>query len=170
MKVAPKQFDMGKLTAPKSVPKEIKMIVESEEPPSAVGVAGGVPGGVAGGALSGILGGTSIGPPPPPPPPPPKPKATVARVGGNVQASKLINQPKPVYPPLAKAARVQGTVKFQATIGKDGKIENLQLLGGPPLLVQAAMQAVQQWTYQPTLLNGDPVDVITTIDVNFTLN
>ena len=109
-------------------------------------------------------------PPPPPPPPPPKPKATVARVGGNVQASKLINQPKPVYPPLAKAARVQGTVKFQATIGKDGKIENLQLLGGPPLLVQAAMQAVQQWTYQPTLLNGDPVDVITTIDVNFTLN
>ena len=93
-----------------------------------------------------------------------------ARVGGNVQASKLINQPKPVYPPLAKAARVQGTVKFQATIGKDGKIENLQLLGGPPLLVQAAMQAVQQWTYQPTLLNGDPVDVITTIDVNFTLN
>ncbi len=92
------------------------------------------------------------------------------RIGGNVQASKLIKQPKPVYPPLAKAARVQGTVKFQATIGKDGTIQNLQMLSGPPLLVQAAMAAVQQWTYQPTLLNGEPVDVITTIDVNFTLN
>jgi protein TonB len=65
---------------------------------------------------------------------------------------------------------VQGTVKFQATISKDGTIQNLQLLGGPPLLVQAAMQAVQQWQYKPTLLNGDPVEVITTIDVNFTLS
>jgi protein TonB len=87
-----------------------------------------------------------------------------------VQASKLINQPKPAYPPLAKAARVQGTVKFSATIGKDGTIQNLELVSGPPLLVQAAMTAVKQWTYQPTLLNGEPVDVITTIDVNFTLN
>ena len=61
--------------------------------------------------------------------------------------AQLLKQPKPVYPPLAKAARVQGTVKFQATIGKDGTIQNLQMLSGPPLLVQAAMQAVQQWTY-----------------------
>ena len=162
---------MGKLTAPKTVPKEIKMIVESEEPPSAAGVVGGVPGGVAGGALGGMLGG-AIAPPPPPPPPPPKPKAPTApiRVGGNVQQANLIKQPKPVYPPLAKAARVQGTVKFQATISKDGTIQNLQLLSGPPLLVQAAMQAVQQWQYKPTLLNGEPVEVITTIDVNFTLS
>ena len=57
-----------------------------------------------------------------------------------------------------------------ATIAKDGTIQNLQLLGGPPLLVQAAMQAVQQWQYKPTLLNGEPVEVITTIDVNFTLS
>jgi protein TonB len=147
------------------------MIVEAEEPPSAAGMIGGVPGGVAGGALSGIIGGIGAAPPPPPPPPKPKPAApTVARIGGNVQASKLIKQPKPVYPPLAKAARVQGTVKFQATIGKDGTIQNLQLLSGPPLLVPSAMAAVQQWTYQPTLLNGEAVDVITTIDVNFTLN
>jgi protein TonB len=87
-----------------------------------------------------------------------------------VQQANLIKQPKPVYPPLAKAARVQGTVKFQATISKDGTIQNLQLLGGPPLLVQAAMQAVEQWQYKPTLLNGEPVEVITTIDVNFTLS
>jgi TonB family protein len=91
------------------------------------------------------------------------------RVGGNVAAQNLINQPPPVYPPLAKTARVQGTVKFEATVGKDGTIQNLHLISGPPLLVQAAMQAVQQWTYRPTLLNGQPVEVITTIDVNFTL-
>ena len=84
--------------------------------------------------------------------------------------ANLISQPKPVYPPLAKAARVQGTVKFQATISKEGTIQNLQLVSGPPLLVQAAMQAVQQWEYKPTLLNGEPVEVITTIDVNFTLS
>ncbi len=92
------------------------------------------------------------------------------RVGGNVQQANLIRQPKPLYPPLAKAARVQGTVKFQATISKEGTIQNLQLLSGPPLLVQAAMQAVKQWVYKPTLLNGEPVEVITTIDVNFTLS
>jgi protein TonB len=170
VKVAPKQFDMGKLTAPKTVPKEIKMIVESEEPPSAAGVIGGIPGGVAGGALSGILGGAGIAPPPPPPPPKPKAPTAPVRIGGNVIQANLIKQPKPIYPPLAKAARVQGTVKFQATISKDGTIQNLQLLGGPPLLVQAALQAVQQWVYKPTLLNGEPVEVITTIDVNFTLS
>ena len=86
-----------------------------------------------------------------------------------MQQANLIKQPKPLYPPLAKAARVQGTVKFQATISKDGTIENLQLLSGPPLLVQAAMDAVKQWRYQPTLLNGDPVDVDTEIDVIFSL-
>ena len=87
-----------------------------------------------------------------------------------MQQANLIKQPKPVYPPLAKAARVQGTVKFQATISKDGTIQNLQLLSGPPLLVTAAKDAVLQWQYKPTLLNGDPVEVITTIDVNFTLS
>ena len=170
VKVAPKQFDMGKLTAPKTVPKEIKMIVESEEPPSAAGVVGGIPGGVAGGALSGILGGTAIAPPPPPPPPKPKPPQAPVRIGGNVQQANLIRQPKPIYPPLAKAARVQGTVKFEAKISKEGSIEDLHLVSGPPLLVQAAMDAVKQWQYKPTLLNGEPVEVITTIDVNFTLS
>jgi protein TonB len=100
----------------------------------------------------------------------PKGPAAPVRVGGNVQQANLIKQPKPSYPPLAKAARVQGTVKFQATISKDGTIQNLQLISGPPLLVQSAMQAVQQWVYKPTLLNGEPVEVITTIDVNFTLS
>jgi len=92
------------------------------------------------------------------------------RVGGAVEAVNLVNKVTPAYPPLAKQARVQGTVSFAATIAKDGTVANLSLLSGPPLLVQAAMQAVQQWIYKPTLLNGNPVEVITTIDVNFTLS
>jgi protein TonB len=87
-----------------------------------------------------------------------------------VAAASLLNQVKPVYPPLAKAARVQGTVKFEAEISKEGAIQNLKLVSGPPLLVQAAMAAVQQWRYRPTMLNGEPVVVLTTIDVNFTLS
>jgi TonB family protein len=92
------------------------------------------------------------------------------RVGGNVQANNIVSQEKPVYPPLAKAARVQGTVSFEATIAPDGTVQNLQVISGPPLLVQAAMQAVQKWVYKPTLLNGNPVTVVTVIDVNFTLS
>ena len=145
------------------------MIVEAEEPPSAAGVIGGVPGGAGGGVLGGIIGGLPAAPPPPPPPPKPKDTAPI-RVGGNVQAANLIKQPQPVYPPLAKAARVQGTVKFEAKISTDGTIRDLKLISGPPLLVQAAMHAVKQWVYKPTLLNGEPVEVLTTIDVNFTLS
>lgn len=92
------------------------------------------------------------------------------RVGGNVQAINLINKVTPVYPPLAKQARVQGTVRFTAFIGKDGHIENLELVSGHPLLVGVAQDAVKQWVYRPTLLNGNPVEVVTQIDVNFTLS
>jgi TonB family protein len=91
-------------------------------------------------------------------------------VAGNVQAANLISSTKPTYPPLAKMARQQGTVSFQATIGKDGTIENLTVLSGPPLLIPAALDAVKTWTYNPTLLNGSPVEVVTIIDVNFTLS
>jgi protein TonB len=92
------------------------------------------------------------------------------RVGGNVQAANLIRKVTPVYPPLAKQARIQGTVRFTAIIGKDGTIQNLQLVSGHPLLVESARQAVTQWQYKPTLLNGEPVEVVTQIDVNFTLS
>lgn len=104
-------------------------------------------------------------------PPVERPPAPVMplRVSTSVQAALLIFGPKPVYPPLAKAARVQGTVRLQAVIGIDGTIRNLRLTSGPPLLVQAAMAAVQQWRYRPTVLNGSPVEVATEVDVNFTL-
>jgi TonB family protein len=91
------------------------------------------------------------------------------RVGGMVASANLISQEKPIYPPIAKAARVQGTVRFDATIGMDGTVQELHVIEGPPLLVQAAMQSVQKWQYKPTLLNGQPVAVTTTIDVTFTL-
>ena len=96
-------------------------------------------------------------------------KPTRIRVGAKVQASNLIVGPPPEYPPLAKQARIQGTVRFTAIIGRDGHIQQLQLVSGHPLLVQAARSSVEQWLYKPTLLNGDPVEVSTQIDVSFTL-
>jgi TonB family protein len=92
------------------------------------------------------------------------------KVGGNFMQAKLVRQPHPVYPPDAKEARIQGVVKLQAIIGKDGTIQNLEVISGHPLLVPSAMDAVQQWRYEPTLLNGEPVEVITQIDVNYTLS
>jgi TonB family protein len=92
------------------------------------------------------------------------------RVGGNVQAANLIKKVIPVYPPEAKSARIQGTVRFQAILARDGTVQSLQLVSGHPLLVKAARDAVQQWVYRPTLLNGEPVEVVTTVDVNFTLS
>jgi TonB family protein len=91
------------------------------------------------------------------------------RVGGNVQSMKLVSKPVPVYPVEAKAARIQGVVQLRAVIGADGTIQDLTVISGHPLLVPAAVQAVKQWVYQPTLLNGNPVEVETQIDVNFTL-
>jgi periplasmic protein TonB len=101
---------------------------------------------------------------------PPKTRTGPVRIGGRVAEANLMQQVQPTYPPLAKSARVQGAVKFTAIISKDGKIENLQLIRGHPLLVNAAKDAVLQWRYRPTLLNGRPVEVVTDIVVNFTLN
>ena len=172
VKVPPRQLDANQLMAPTKVPQKVAEIVDDpnvELPsPSAVGAVPGVGGG--GPPAFGNL----LKAPPPPPPPPPKvekaPTPSRIRVGGNVQAANLIRKVQPVYPQLAKQARVQGSVHFTAIIGKDGTIQNLQLIGGHPLLVQAAQDAVKQWLYKPTLLNGEPVEVVTQIDVNFTLS
>ena len=175
VRVIPRQFDSGKLMAPKVIPKQIAMIKEDELPPPSAGVVGGVYGGVPGGSPGGVLGGiissaAAAAPPPPPPPPPAAPKVTRVRVGGNVQAAAKVRGSNPAYPPLAKQARIQGHLVFTAIIGRDGTIQNLQLVSGHPLLVPAAQAAVSQWVYRPTLLNGEPVEVITQIDVNFTLS
>jgi protein TonB len=113
--------------------------------------------------------------PPLPQPTPPQvvPDSTTPqriRVGGVVQQANLIRKVTPAYPPDAKEARIQGVVHLTAIIGKDGSIQSLEVVSGHPLLVQAAMDAVKQWEYKPTLLNGNPVEVVTQIDVNFTLS
>ncbi len=95
---------------------------------------------------------------------------TQLRVGGDAAQNNLSIKVNPVYPPMAKQARVQGTIRFEVVIARDGSIRNLHLVSGPPLLVQSAIEAVRQWVYKPTLLNGNPVEVITTIDVNYTLS
>ena len=97
------------------------------------------------------------------------PPATL-RIGGNVQASKLVQKIAPAYPPAARGQGIQGTVQMNALIGLDGKILRLQVVAGPPELIPASLQAVRQWEYKPTLLNGKPCYVITRIDVNYTLS
>jgi periplasmic protein TonB len=99
----------------------------------------------------------------------PKLTASKIRVSSGVAQGLLIRQVNPQYPQLARQARVEGRVILQATIGKDGSVQNLHLISGHPMLVQAAMDAVSQWRYKPYYLNGDPVEVDTTINVNFTL-
>jgi TonB family protein len=87
------------------------------------------------------------------------------RVGGNVQESKLIRRVEPVYPELAKQARVQGRVVLVITVDEEGNVSEIKVTNGHPLLYEAAVMAVRQWKYSPTLLNGEPVPVITTVTV-----
>lgn len=152
----------GKLTQPHSIPKEVAVFKEAELPPDVInpaGQTGGVFGGIPGqGMVSAVA------------PPPPKPTApTRVKQGGNVTAALIITQTRPVYPPLARQARIQGNVVLHAIIDKEGKVAQLEVISGHPLLVQAALDAVKQWRYKPTQLNGDPVEVDTTITVTFTM-
>jgi periplasmic protein TonB len=161
-------MDAGKLVAPKVIPKDVKIIKEEAEQPDAMGAIGGVPGGVPGGQMGGVIGGVigGVGAAPPPP----RPTQTRIRQGGAVQAAMLVNRVQPQYPPLARQTRISGTVRLHAIISKDGSVQQLEVVSGHPLLVQAALDAVRQWKYRPTTLNGEPVEVDTTIDVIFSLN
>jgi|SRR5690348_10424095 len=165
-------FQHDKLIAPTVIPKhiaQIKEVAPPQEPDSGVtgGVLGGVPGGQLGGVLGGILGGTGKAPAPPPP----KPVAHKGpyRVGGRVQAPKLIEQVQPMYPPLAKQARIQGEVVIESVIDTQGHVTQMKVVSGSPLLVQAAERALAQWRYQPTLLNGQPVAVDMLVTLHFQL-
>jgi TonB family protein len=90
--------------------------------------------------------------------------------GKKVQSAVLIKRVQPDYPKKARKAHVEGTVRLHAIITKDGSVKNLEVVSGDPLLVDAALKAVRQWRYQPTRINGQPVEVDTTIDVVFALN
>jgi protein TonB len=161
-------LDNGQLRTPTAIPKKVAMIKEDEPPPTTgvAGVVGGVPGGVPGGAMGGVLGGI-IGNAPAVVPKAATPQRV--RVSQGVSQGLLVHQVKPVYPALARQARIQGTVVLQAVISKTGDIEGLHLVSGHPMLAPAAIDAVKQWKYKPYFLNGEPVEVETTINVNFTL-
>jgi protein TonB len=114
-----------------------------------------------------VLGGIGTGAAPPPPPPAAAPARI--KVGGDVQAASLLKQVTPAYPNIAKTAHVAGTVTLHAIISRDGSIEKLEYVSGPALLMASAMTAVREWKYKPTMLNGQPVEVDTTVQVVFSL-
>jgi periplasmic protein TonB len=129
--------------------------------------------GSANGGIDGLL---NVGPVTLPPPhqdiakkAAPSAQTTRIQVGGKVQEGKLISGPRPIYPPLALAARIEGTVRLEAVISREGTILNLRAVSGHPLLIPAALAAVQRWVFRPTSLDDDPVEVATTIEVRFTL-
>jgi protein TonB len=151
----------NQFVAPVEVPQEIR-----PEEGLDLGVEGGVPGGVEGGVPGGVVGGVVGGLPDAPPPPP----QAAVRVGGQIKEPKKLKNVAPVYPDIAKQARVQGVVILECTISPQGKVSDVKVLRGIPLLDQAAIEAVKQWVYTPTLLNGVPVPVIMTVTVNFKLS
>ena len=170
-KVTVKLLQSGKLVAPSAIPKQVAMLKEEEMAPDAgVGVVGGVPGGVPGGQAGGVIGGILSGTPRAyiPPAPSSMPKAPI-RVGGRVMAPRAIFSPEPLYPPLAKQARISGDVVIDSVIDVNGNIVEMQVLSGHPLLVPAAMDALKRWKYQPTILNDEPVPVQLVVTIKFKL-
>jgi protein TonB len=156
--------------APVVIPKAIAKFKQQPIPPSYPAGVGIVPGSLAGGQSDGVIDNIFAMTAAPPPPAPAKPrKPGRIKVGGVVEEANLIYGPKPDYPQLARMARIQGAVRLEALIATDGTIKGLKVISGHPLLVKAALEAVEQWRYQPTLLNGQPVEVETEIDVNFAL-
>jgi protein TonB len=129
-----------------------------------------VPGGEFGRSLVDGLGSVPSAPAPRPVERPRQEAVRRLRVGGEVQGANLVYRVNPVYPPLAKQARIQGTVRLEGVIAKDGRMEQLRLISGHPLLAPAALAAVKQWRYRPTHLNGEPVEVVAPIDVHFVIS
>jgi protein TonB len=167
---APRQTNVPKVP-PKPVTPETSFVAPVEvqeikpEESLDLGIEGGVTGGVEGGVPGGVVGGVVGGLPDAPPPP-----QQAVRVGGQIKEPKKLKNVNPVYPDIARQARVQGVVILECTISPQGKVTNVTVLRGIALLDQAAIDAVKQWVYTPTLLNGVPVPVIMTVTVNFKLS
>ena len=171
--IAPKRpklaYTLGKQTAPASIPKTASLDNSAAAPDLGGvvdGVAGGVPGGQLGGSLGGVLGGTGTSVPPPPP------RAAgrrIIRVGSNLKAPRQTYSVQPEYPPLAMQAHIRGAVVVDAVIDEHGNVVGARALSGHPFLVAAALKAVLQWKYEPTLLNGTPIAVEMEVTVHFNL-
>ena len=158
-------YTQGKLTAPTSIPKTVS-VDNAAAAPDLGGVVGGVPGGLAGGQVGGVFGGTGTSVPIPPPQPATK---RIVRVGSSLKAPRQIYSIQPEYPPLARQAHVWGTVVVDAVIDEHGNVVQARALSGHPLLISAALKAVLQWKYEPTLLSGTPVAVEMEVTVHFNL-
>jgi periplasmic protein TonB len=158
----------GHVVAPPTIPGQIASIHDEAPLAPISGNDLGVIGSTGDPRAHGILGSIGNAPvnvaPPPPPPPNRLPRPS------SMMQGYLVHRVEPIYPPLARAARIQGQVRLQAIISRAGRIENLQVLSGHPMLVQAAIDAVRQWRYRPYILNGDPVEVETQVTVNFVLS
>jgi protein TonB len=156
------------LVAPREIPKQTAAAASSVQAPVVAddaGLVGGVPGGVPGGVLGGILGSTG-----PATIAPPTNAHGIVRVGGNVKPPELIEDVQPEYPVIAEKAHVQGTVVIDAVIDTTGRVVSEHAVSGPGLLIPAALAAVQQWRYQPTILNGQPVELAMEVTVSFNLS
>jgi periplasmic protein TonB len=158
----------GRILQIDRIPLGVEHVVDVEAPPSLDPSGPGVPGATGDPRSPGnILNSIGSAPAIIPKPPTPAPRPVIV---SHMMEGNLISKPQPVYPPLARAARIQGAVLLRAIISKNGTIENLQVLGGHPMLVKAALEAVSQWRYRPYLLNGSPVEVETQVTVNFVLS
>ena len=167
---APRQQTTESAVSQRAAPTEAPDSIAPELPgniPDVPPVEGALPGGV-----GELAGGLDIGPPAPvaprvvPPPPPPAPM----RVGSTLRPPQKIHHVAPAYPAMAQAAKVSGTVILEALIAEDGTVREVKVLRSVALLDTSAIDAVRQWRFTPTLLNGVPVQVIMSVTVTFTLN
>ena len=152
-------------TAPAEVPVGIQpesLVDTGDEGGVVGGVEGGLPGGVVGGLPGGVV--TEVAPPPPPPPP-----LVPKRVGGDIRAPALRHRVEPVYPPIAVANRMTGTVILEATVDEQGNVIDVKVLRPILFLDDAAVKAVRQWRYEPLVLNGQPWPFTLTVTLTFSL-
>jgi len=157
-RVTPRQASAA-FTAPVEVPTEIPADASLDLGLEG-GVPGGVEGGVPGGVVGGVVGGLELAPPPPP---------QVVRVGGVIREPRKVKDVAPAYPGFAREARIQGVVILECVVSPQGRVEDVKVLRGVPTLDEAAVEAVRQWVYRPTLVNGVPTSVVMTVTVNFVL-
>jgi len=164
----PKTFTPGKLTAPSFVPRTVAVTPTEVAPPDVglMAVSMGIPGGVSGGQVGGVFGGTGPVAPIPAVPVPEGPKTPV-RVGGAVKPPRLLFGPPPVYPILAKQSHIQGIVVIDAIIDEHGSVVGERAISGHPLLVPAALKAVSERKYEPTVLDGQATPVDLRVEVTF---
>jgi protein TonB len=156
VKIAPSETAF---TAPVTIPERVAP-EEALDLGAGAGEPGGVEGGVPGGVVGAIVGGL---------PPPPEPEVPVVKVGGEIREPRKLRHVNPTYPELAARAKVQGTVVLECLVGPKGQIMKVSVLRSIPLLDDAAIEAVRQWTYTPTLKDGVPVKVLLTVSVRFAL-